>query len=74
MVLAESSQDSVPVMMVKVLTFGENEAVIHVNDGELLEHVPKDVIFDILKDRGGITPPRQHDQDYNMKSVPLTAC
>lgn len=46
-VLAECLQDSVHVIIVEVLTSGENEDVDQVNDKKLVQHVPKVVVYEM---------------------------
>lgn len=47
-ILEKYVQDSVLVVIVEVLAFGESEDDVLVNDDKLVQHVTKDVIYDVL--------------------------
>lgn len=48
-------------MIAEGLTFRENEDVVQVNDDKLVQHVPKDVIYEMLDGCRGIAQPQWHE-------------
>lgn len=46
----------------EVLTLGENEDVIQINDEKLVQHALKNVIYEMLEYHWSVVQPEQYDQ------------
>lgn len=56
-------------MIVEVLTFRDNQDVIQVNEGKLVWHVPKGVLYGVLESQQGVAKPKQHDQILQLANL-----